>query len=313
MKTISVIIPVWNGATLIGDCLTSLESQLLPGDEIIVVDNGSIDGTPELVESGFSRARVLRLKRNYGYGGGANCGIAEARGDAVLILNHDITFNEECIAALRQRLEISAPAVIGCKLFYPDGHTIQHAGGIIRMPRGESDHRGYRQVDNGQWNQVIEPDYVTGALFVIDRVVLNTIGWFDEAFFPLYYEEVDYCFRARAAGFPVIYEPAAIAIHHESQTQDKRSDAYHQIMEYHRVRFMLKHFPPQYVAHEFYTAERRYVQKLPRPFARAVFARAYLRALLNLPDVTWLRSGVPDCTEVLDALADLYRLACCAN
>jgi GT2 family glycosyltransferase len=154
---------------------------------------------------------------------------------------------------------------------------------------------------------------VTGALFAFDRIIFNALGLFDESFYPANYEEVDYCYRAREAGFPVIYEPGAVAIHHESQSQDMHSVAYHQIMEYHRVRFMLKHSPLERLQRDFFPAERDYVQRLPQQFARMVFARAYLRALLDLPDVAWLRTDTPGRTEILDALADLYRLACYAN
>jgi GT2 family glycosyltransferase len=310
MRTFTLILPAWNGVAFIDDCLSSLISQVQAGDAIIVVDNGSSDGTPELVEHHFPYVQLLRQGRNLGYGGGANCGIGQARTDAVVILNQDITFKEGCLAALRQRLETSGPAVIGGKLFYPDGRTIQHAGGMIRLPRGESDHYGYRQIDDGNYDQVMEPDYVTGALFVIDRQVFETIGGFDDGFSPAYYEEVDYCYRAREAGFPVIYEPGAVAIHHESQTQDKHSVAYHQIMEYHRVRFMLKHFPPEQLLNDFFPAEQAYVQRLPRLFVRSVLARAWLRALLNLPAVSWLRVDEAACHAVIDALANLYRLAC---
>jgi len=310
MKTFTFILPAWNGAAFIGDCLSSLEPQLQAGDAIIVVDNGSTDGTPEQVERQFPCVQVLRQERNLGYGGGANCGIAQAHTNAVVILNQDVAFKAGCIAALRQRLELSGPAVIGAKLFYADGQTIQHAGGIIRMPRGEPDHYGYRQTDDGSYDQVMEPDYVTGALFAIDRQVLEAIGGFDEGFFPAYYEEVDYCYRAREAGFPVIYEPRAVAVHHESQTQNKRSVAYHQIMEYHRVRFMLKHFPPEQLQHDFYPAECDYVRRLPHLFARRVFARAYLRTLLDLPAVNWLWTDESARHTVIDALASLYFLAC---
>jgi GT2 family glycosyltransferase len=114
VKTITVVLPVWNGAALIGMCLASLVPQLQPGDEIIIADNGSSDGTPELVERDFPQAQVLRLERNWGYGGGANRGLVRAHADAVLILNHDVTFNADCLAMLRRRLELSGPAVIGC-------------------------------------------------------------------------------------------------------------------------------------------------------------------------------------------------------
>jgi O-antigen biosynthesis protein len=283
MKTFTFILPAWNGAAFIGDCLSSLEPQLQAGDAIIVVDNGSTDGTPEQVERQFPRAQVLRQERNLGYGGGANCGIVQARTDAVVILNQDIAFKDGCLAALRQRLEMSGPAVIGGKLFYPDGQTIQHAGGAIRMPRGEPDHYGYRQIDDGSCDQVMEPDYVTGALFVIDRQVLEAIGGFDEGFYPAYYEEVDYCYRAREAGFPVIYEPKAVAIHHESQTHGQHSIAYHQAMSRGRLRFLLKHQSTAQFCDEFVPAEMRWLAELTSTVYRRILLQAYLHSMLVVP------------------------------
>jgi GT2 family glycosyltransferase len=313
VKTIAVVIPVWNGAALIETCLASLLPQLQPGDEIIVADNGSSDGTPELVERDFSQAQVLRLERNWGYGGGANRGLTRAQADAVLILNHDITFNADCLAMLRRRLELNGPAVIGCKLLYPDGHTVQHAGGIIRMPRGEPDHYGYHQIDDGSWDQMMEPDYVTGALFVIDRSVLNAIGKFDEEFFPLYYEEVDYCYRAREAGFPVIYEPAAVAIHHESQTYGQRSATYHQAMSRGRLRFLLKHQSTVQFCDEFFPAERRWLADQPAGAYRRILVHAYLHAMLAVPRLQTQRlladPETASAERLLDALEQLGHYA----
>ncbi len=310
MKTLTLILPAWNGAACIGDCLSSVVRQWQAGDALIVVDNGSSDGTPDWVERHFPQARVLRQEYNRGYGGGANCGLAQASTDAVVILNQDLVLADNCLAALRQRLALSGPAVVGGKLLYPDGRTIQHAGGIIHLPRGVADHYGYRQLDDGRYDRVTAPDYVTGALFAIDRRVYEAVGGFDEDFFPAYYEEVDYCYRAREAGFPIIYEPAAIALHYESQTQDKRSLEYHQMINAHRVRFVFNHFSIEQLLPGFCEAEGDYVRRLPPTFARSVCARAYLRVLLNPPQRPWLHSGHPEASAVLDALADLYRLAC---
>ncbi len=286
MTTLSFILPILNGAPLIGACLRSLEPQLQPGDEIIAVDNGSTDGTPELIARDFPRVRLMRLNRNLGYGGGANRGIEVARGDAVVILNQDMLFPDGCFAALRRRLETIGPCILGGKLLYPDGKTIQHAGGIIVYPRAIPDHYGYRQIDDGRWDELIEPDYVTGALFVIDRAVIVAIGLFDEAFFPAYYEEVDYCYRARRAGFRVIYDPRIVAIHYETQTYDPRSTTYYQAMLRGRLRFVLKNYTADQLLNDFFPAERDYLRSLPDETARGVCAPAYLSVLLKLPHIT---------------------------
>ncbi len=286
MKTLSFILPIWNGAQLIGACLRSLEPQLQPGDEVIAVDNSSTDGTPDLIAHDFPRVRLMRMDRNLGYGGGANRAIEAARGEAVVILNQDMLFLNGCFDAVRRRLETIGPCILGGKLLYPDGKTIQHAGGTIVSPRAIPDHYGYRQIDDGRWDELIEPDYVTGALFVIDRAVINAIGLFDEAFFPAYYEEVDYCYRARRAGFRVIYDPRIVAIHYETQTTDPRSTAYHQAMLRGRLRFVLKNQSTDQLLNDFFPAEQDHLQSLSDDAARTIYAPAYLSVLLKLPRIT---------------------------
>jgi len=286
MKPASIIIPAWNGARWIADCLRAIEPQRRPDDEVIVVDNGSTDATPDAVARDFPWARLVRLERNLGFSGGVNRGLAVARGDALILINQDVVLREGCLDALRQRLDDNRPAIVGCKLLYPDGRTIQHAGGIIRYPRAETDHRGYRQPDDGSWDTFAEVDYVTGAVFVLDRTVLRTVGLFDEGFYPAYYEEVDYCFRARKAGFAVIYEPSAVAIHHESQSHDTLSVAYYQAMQRGRLRFVLKNYTVEQLKSDFFPAEQRYVRSMPAAFAREVLASGYFNTLLNMPDLS---------------------------
>ncbi len=311
MNAASLIIPAWNGVTWIADCLRSIEPQCRPGDEVIVVDNGSTDGTPDLVARDFPQARLIRLERNLGFAGGVNRGLEAARGDVLVLINQDVTLREGCLDALRRRLDESGAGIVGCKLLYPDGRTIQHAGGILHYPRAEADHRGYRQLDDGSWDTPADVDYVTGALFAFDRTVLNAVGLFDEGFYPAYYEEVDYCFRARAAGIAVIYEPAAVAVHHESQSLDMGSPAYRRAMQRGRLRFILKNYPLEGIATDFFPAEEAYLAGVPPSFASEALAAAYFDALFRLPDLS--RTVFPlktDEARLTDAiavgLAELY-------
>lgn len=285
MNAASIVIPAWNGVTWIADCLRSVGLQCRPGDEIIVVDNGSTDGTPDFVARDFPQARLIRLERNLGFAGGINRGLEAARGDVLVLINQDVTLREGCLDALRRRLDESGPGIVGCKLLYPDGRTIQHAGGIIRYPRAEPDHRGYRQIDDGRWDSVAQVDYASGAVFAFSRAVLRAIGPFDEGFYPAYFEEVDYCFRARAAGFAVIYEPAAVAVHHESQSLDVGSLARQQAVQRNRLRFVLKSYPAEKIQTAFFPAEREHLITLPPSFAREALAPAYFDALSSLPDL----------------------------
>ncbi len=278
----SVIVPTWNAGTLIDECLASVRDQLTAADELIVIDNGSHDGTPDRIAAQYPPVKLVRLPHNLGFAGGVNRGLQLAQGDEMILINQDVVLRPGCLAALSAQLA-HGPAIVGCKLLYPDGVTLQHAGGIIHWPRAIADHYGYRQSDDGRWDSVRDVDYVTGAVLALNRAVLNTIGLLDEGFFPAYYEEVDYAFRARAAGARVIYEPAAIAIHHESQSSDKRTAAYHRAMERGRLRLVLKHLPPDQFFTAFMPAELDYVRQVDPSFARDVSAPAYDETLTNLP------------------------------
>jgi GT2 family glycosyltransferase len=315
----SIIIPAWNGTAWIADCLQVIDAQRRTDDQVIVVDNGSTDGTPDLVARSFPWACLIRLERNLGFAGGVNRGLEVAQGDLLILINQDVVLREGCLDALRHRLEENGPGIVGGKLLYPDGQTIQHAGGVVLYPRGEPDHRGYRQKDDGRWDSTAQVDYVTGAVFAFDRMVLSVVGYLDEGFYPAYYEETDYCFRAHAAGFAVIYEPRAVALHYESQSHDIHSVAYHQAMQRGRLRFILKNYDRRQLA-DFFPAEKDFIQSLPALTARQVMASAYLHTLLHMPAEIFAveEPGAPNAgqlvynglmSELLERLSELYCLA----
>lgn len=300
----SIIIPTWNGLRWIGDCLRAIDDDQL--HEIIVVDNGSHDGTPDLVAHEFPHVQLIRLPYNKGFAAAINSGLKVAHSHNLILLNQDVVVRVDCIPMLLQRLVQNGPAIVGCKLLYPDGKTIQHAGGVIDYPRADPHHHGYRQFDDGRWDELREVDYVTGAVFAFDRAVLDAVGSFDEAFYPAYYEEVDYCFRARAAGFAVWYEPSAVAIHYETQSSDRRGIVYHRAMQRGRLRFVLKHRSVAEICEAFEAAERAYLLNAPIAYRRQVLSRAYGHALLNLPAKS--ERGALDDAVTLRVIETLSRL-----
>lgn len=308
MTSVSIIIPTWNGRQWINACLQAIGNE--PANEIIVVDNGSSDGTPEVIARDAPRVRLLRLPRNLGFAAAVNRGLRAAHGDVLILINQDVVVQPGCLSTLVQRLYETGSAIAGCKLLYPDGRTIQHAGGVITYPRAVPDHHGYGQLDDGRWDAVTQVDYVTGAVFAMPRAVWEALGEFDEAFYPAYYEEVDYCFRARSAGFAVIYEPRATAIHHESQSSDRRSTLYHRAMERGRLRFVLKHMPVDQICDAFSTAESTHVLHVPRAHRQQVLRHAYMHALLSVPDL-YVQRTFDDASalKVIASLSHLQRLA----
>lgn len=127
---ISAIVLSWNGKKYIADCLDALLAQDYAHLELLVVDNGSTDGTPELVAEQYPLVTLIRNGRNLGFAPGNNIGLRAATGDLLVLLNQDTRVQPGCLAALAATFADPSIGVAGCKLLYPDG-TIQHAGGYL--------------------------------------------------------------------------------------------------------------------------------------------------------------------------------------
>ena len=239
----SVIITSLNGEKALPPCLDALFATKWESFDVIVVDNGSTDRTSELVRS-RPDIKLIRSSKNLGFAGGNNLGLKEARGDWVILLNDDTEVYPDWLAALNKAAnEHPEAGILGCKLLYPGGEVIQHAGGRLE-PNGLSKHIGYLEEDRGQYDEITTCDYVTGAAMAISRKTIDKIGPLDKGFFPIYFEEIDYCVQARKAGLEVLYVPAARVIHHESRTTERYSPGF--LYKYHknRLRFLFKNKTP---------------------------------------------------------------------
>ncbi|MFN8491951.1 MAG: glycosyltransferase family 2 protein [Caldilineaceae bacterium] len=282
MKT-SVIIPVWNGAHFLPTCLDSLLAQQT-GDtlEVIVVDNASTDNSAALIAQRYPQVRLLRNSQNQGFAGGCNRGLEAAQGDVLVLLNQDTQVQRGWLTALLQALRDPAHGVVGCKILYPDGKTIQHAGGWIDWPLGLSHHYGQGEVDQGQWNQSRSVEFVTGAALAVRRDVLAQVGLLDEGFWPGYFEDNDFCLRVTAAGYTVYYAADAVVFHQESASwSDQRAKAL--AYQRGRLRFLLKHLPPPRFLTEFVPAEQKYQPGAIGGQGSAALQAAYTHALLIAP------------------------------
>ncbi len=154
---------------------------------------------------------------------------------------------------------MSSSAVAGCKIFNPDGRTLQHAGGILHE-NGLTDHYGAGQADIGQFDEDRDVDYVTGAAFAFKRALVDEIGLFDPRFFPAYFEELDFCIRAARAGYRIRYCHRAEAIHHESTSTGKFSQRFYYLYHRNRLKWILKHFTLRYFLGRFRRAEWKWIR-----------------------------------------------------
>lgn len=213
---VSIIIPVFNRAELTRQCLEAVYRTAPAFCEIIVVDNGSTDGTPAYLagEAAAGRITAVRSERNLGFARACNLGALKARGRLLIFLNNDTIPTPGWVEAM---VHAARPGVgaVGARLLYPDGR-IQHAGMVFR--RGLPVHI-YRFAP-ADAPEVVRPqdfDMVTGACLLIPRELFLKLGGFDETFLNSF-EDVDLCLRVRSLGLRVVYEPGAVVYHLESQT-----------------------------------------------------------------------------------------------
>lgn len=282
----SLIVLNWNGKEHLARCLPSLWALDRSNYEVILVDNGSTDDSVEYVISEFPGIRVIENGRNLGYAGGMNVGIAQSEGDVVVLLNNDIIVRRDWLSELVGAMAADERiGIAGCKIFFADGKTLQHAGGLISYPLALADHCGYRQPDTGAYDVLADVAYVTSAAMAIRRAVLAEVGDLDDGFFPIYYDDVDICYRARAAGWRVVYVPTAVLTHLESATMVR--DSYRYFVSFHRsrLRFVLKHLSVEQFLQEFVPAEVAWLAQARSPQEHRALGRAYKAALLMVPAI----------------------------
>jgi GT2 family glycosyltransferase len=244
--TTFVVIANWNGKEVLKKCLASVFMNTDYSEcRVVVVDNASTDGSIDVLEKEFPIVKLIRNSKNLGFTKAVNKGIKYAiTNDAkyVLLLNNDVEIPEKnwLISMLKVLESNNEIGIVGCKLLYPNGR-IQHAGGTITT-KGVS-HLGNREEDKGQHDRVRCVDYVTGAALLIKTKTIRNIGLLDEGFSPLYFEDTDWCTRARFCGYKVMYTPVPALIHktHYSVSNLRRSttDFY---LKKNWIRFFLLNF-----------------------------------------------------------------------
>ncbi len=255
----SVVVVNYNTPHLVPRCLDALLALDYPQVEILVVDNGTLDGEPVRLGDLYPQVRVLipDMHTNLGFGGGANLGWQTATGDILAVVNPDVQVRPDWLRALAQGLRAHADAraaIVGGKLLYPDGR-VQHAGGIFRFPEVSTAHIGRGELDSPSYNHPHEVAYVTGAALAITRAAYTELGGFDARFWPVYFEDLDLCTRAWDAGYSVWYIPLAVATHMESASLTYSSPGYFRYYHMNRLRYVLRHYARPQVLGAFSQAE----------------------------------------------------------
>lgn len=243
MKKVTVVILNYKVKELTLKCIESVQSSDYKDLSIILVDNNSEDGIEEEVKD--KNINFIQTGKNLGYSGGNNVGIKKALengADYVFILNPDTKITSDCISKLVDNLEKENAGVVGPKIYFKGNKTIWFAGGIFDKANVIGSHRGVDEIDKGQYDQTIETDFITGAAMMVRKDVFEKISLFDERFF-LYYEDSDFCFRARNAGFKVMYIPFALIFHENARSTGLGSPLQDYYITRNRMLFASKFLP----------------------------------------------------------------------
>ncbi|MDP2873748.1 MAG: glycosyltransferase family 2 protein [bacterium] len=225
MPELSVIIVTYNSEDFIRECLESLYKNLGQIEaEVIVVDNASTDKTVSLVEEKFPQVKLIKNEANVGFGRGHNLGIKSSLGKYKLLLNPDVFLTNDLSAVFKYLQSEPKIGILGVKLLFPSREVQPYiAGWQYTLADLLVSHLG---VGKQAWKSKVplQVDWVTGAFFLFRQELYQTLADFDEKFF-LYFEDQDYCLRAKKAGWQVVYYPGYEALHYHGASSDA-SDSY---------------------------------------------------------------------------------------
>jgi len=243
----SIVVLTYNTRELTSQCLASFAPTLhQSGWQIIVVDNGSTDGSADALQARYPFADIIVSDRNLGFAGGNNLGLRRARGRVLFLINSDVLATADALRALAHQFEVRSEAgILSAGLRTATGEAQAFAYGedptlSYLMRRGARALLRRGPLHRWDVDQPIETDWVSGACLAIRSEALQQIGLLDERF-PLYFEDNDWCLRARQAGWKVIYDPRFVVTHLGGRSQPQRrtaSQLYYRSM----VEFYAKHY-----------------------------------------------------------------------
>jgi len=224
----AIVIPNWNGRDLLEKYLPSViaAAERVPGSEIIVVDNGSADGSAAFIRERFPQVRVVALETNLGFGGGSNAGFKAARHDVVVLLNSDMRVEPDFLQPLLDGFTDERVFSVSCQIFFSDPNKIREETGLTEFwwERGSLRVRHRTEPDIAE---LYPCAYGGGGSSAFDRRKFLELGGFDELLAPFYLEDTDLGYLAWKRGWKNLYQPASVVFHEHRGTIGRRfSEAY---------------------------------------------------------------------------------------
>lgn len=242
---VTIVILNWNNWPDTLDCVASCRRLNWPNLRVVIVDNGSGDGSEGILRERCPDAVIIQTGANLGFAGGNNIGIRhalETGADYVWLLNNDAVSDPDALAKLVEALQ-SAPsaAAAGSKVYYHDDpQRIWFAGGIWTKGRLRVRQRGTGELDHGEYDYLCPVGSVSGCSMLIRSSVIREIGLLDESYF-LYWEDTDWCARAQKNGYKVLFVPASRVWHKVSATVAPRSQLQYYYNTRNGLMFCMRH------------------------------------------------------------------------
>jgi GT2 family glycosyltransferase len=250
-SAVSVVIPNWNGRQWLPQCLDALARQQLGPAEVIVIDNGSDDGSLQYVRAAHPSVSVVELGTNTGFAHAANRGLEAAGGELVALVNTDVVLAPDWLDRMSRALLADPMAgAVACKMLsLADPTLIYDAGDILRRD-GACEQRGRFMRDDGRWDAPGEVFGACAGAALYRRSVVLRLGGFDERYFA-YLEDVDLALRIRLAGWRCRYEPA-VALHAGEGSSRRLRGAHQFLVARNTVVLVVKSFPPRWLPYVAY-------------------------------------------------------------
>ena len=225
-RAASVVIPNWNGRDLLQKYIPSIIAALSgnPDNEIIVVDNGSADGSAEFLRENFPEVRVLALDRNLGFGGGSNAGFRAAKNDIVVLLNSDMRVERDFLQPLLEPFSDEAVFSVACQIYFSDPNKLREETGLTQS-WWENGALRVRHRDDPAIEVPYPCAYGGGGSCAFDRKKFLELGGFDELLAPFYLEDTDVGYMAWKRGWKVLYQPRSVVYHEHRGTIGKKFSA----------------------------------------------------------------------------------------
>lgn len=223
---VTVIIVCWNSSKFLKECLDSVLHQSYHNYHIVVVDNNSSDDSVTLIEREYPMVTVIKNSDNYGYAKGNNIGIRHATGKYIVILNPDTVVEKKWLQELVKTAERDTRiGICASKVLLYHHRSILNSVGLYKGRDGKTRHLGDGEIDNGQYDMLMEIFAAPGVSMLLRKEMLEEVGLFDEAYF-MYDEDLDLSWRAKLAGWKCVYVPHSRVYHIRNATVKMKPEIY---------------------------------------------------------------------------------------